>query len=135
MTFFEGAPDLSEIVAPAVSILTVIGIIPFTAALARQAWVKYTLTSRRIKVGYRGDWRIEQNWQYAGRMYADTFSSSLQVRRRQRSARARFDSRVPGDSCTRAAVVENRLVMGADRFLGVVRAFHTHRAVRFGAVA
>lgn len=49
VTFFEGAPDPSEMVAPAVSILTVIGIIPFTAAVARQAWVKYTLTSRRIK--------------------------------------------------------------------------------------
>lgn len=50
VTFFEGGPDPSEVVAPAISILTVIGIVPFTAALARQAWVKYTLTSRRIKV-------------------------------------------------------------------------------------
>ncbi|CAM9851674.1 unnamed protein product, partial [Ectocarpus sp. 12 AP-2014] len=50
VTFFEGGPDPSEVVAPAVSILTVIGIVPFSAALARQAWVKYTLTSRRIKV-------------------------------------------------------------------------------------
>lgn len=51
VTFFEGAPDPSEMIAPAVSILTVIGIVPFAASLARQAWVKYTLTSRRIKVG------------------------------------------------------------------------------------
>eukprot|EP00752_Nemacystus_decipiens_P018759 g16819.t1 len=56
VTFFEGGPDPSEVVAPAVSILTVIGIVPFTAALARQAWVKYTLTSRRIKIvsGWNG---------------------------------------------------------------------------------
>ncbi|CAN0469887.1 unnamed protein product [Ascophyllum nodosum] len=56
VTFFEGGPDPSEIVAPAVSILTVIGIVPFTAALARQAWVKYTITSRRIKIvsGWQG---------------------------------------------------------------------------------
>lgn len=50
VTFFEGGPDPSEMVAPAVSILTVIGVIPFTASVARQAWVKYTITSRRIKV-------------------------------------------------------------------------------------
>ncbi|CAM9448758.1 unnamed protein product [Laminaria digitata] len=36
--------------APAVSILTVIGLVPFSAAVARQVWVKYTLTSRRIKI-------------------------------------------------------------------------------------
>lgn len=53
VTFFEGGPDPSEVVAPAISILTVIGIVPFAAALARQAWVKYTLTSRRIKVCVR----------------------------------------------------------------------------------
>lgn len=50
VTFFEGGPDPSEMVAPAVSILTVIGIVPFSASVARQAWVKYTITSRRIKV-------------------------------------------------------------------------------------
>ncbi|CAM9417255.1 unnamed protein product [Choristocarpus tenellus] len=50
VTFFEGAPDASEVVAPAISVLTVIGLVPFSAALARQAWVKYTITSRRIKV-------------------------------------------------------------------------------------
>ncbi|CAB1116483.1 unnamed protein product [Ectocarpus sp. CCAP 1310/34] len=56
VTFFEGGPDPSEVVAPALSILTVIGIVPFSAALARQAWVKYTLTSRRIKIvsGWNG---------------------------------------------------------------------------------
>ncbi|CAM9775164.1 unnamed protein product [Scytosiphon promiscuus] len=56
VTFFEGGPDASEVVAPAISILTVIGLVPFSAALARQAWVKYTLTSRRIKIvsGWNG---------------------------------------------------------------------------------
>jgi hypothetical protein len=29
---------------------TVIGIIPFAAAVARQAWVRYTVTSRRIRI-------------------------------------------------------------------------------------
>lgn len=67
VTFFEGGPDVSEVVAPAVSILTVIGIVPFTAALARQAWVKYTITSRRIKVSehqaYRGAFVLSvANW-------------------------------------------------------------------------
>ncbi|KAG5179483.1 hypothetical protein JKP88DRAFT_187817 [Tribonema minus] len=50
VTQFEGAPDISETFVPAVSVLTVIGIIPFAASLARQAWVRYTITSRRIRV-------------------------------------------------------------------------------------
>lgn len=50
VTFFEGGPDPSELAAPAISILTVIGIVPFSAAVARQVWVKYAITSRRIKV-------------------------------------------------------------------------------------
>ena len=35
---------------PGLSVLTVIGIVPFAAAAARQAWVKYKITSRRISV-------------------------------------------------------------------------------------
>eukprot|EP00953_Heterococcus_sp_UTEX-ZZ885_P022624 12506-Heterococcus_DN1.PRE.1 len=50
VTIFEGGPDISETFVPAVSILTVIGLIPFAAAVARQLWVKYTITSRRIRV-------------------------------------------------------------------------------------
>lgn len=37
--FFEGAPHWSEVVVPAISILTVIGIIPFASSVARQIWV------------------------------------------------------------------------------------------------
>jgi len=50
VTFFEGPPSWTELVIPTISILTVIGIIPFMAAASRQAWVKYKITSRRISV-------------------------------------------------------------------------------------
>jgi len=55
-TFFEGPPSWTEVVIPAISILTVIGIVPFVATLSRQAWVKYKITSRRISVtsGFNG---------------------------------------------------------------------------------
>ena len=48
--FYEGAPSPSELIIPGLSILTVIGIVPFAAALARQAWVRYKFTSRRISI-------------------------------------------------------------------------------------
>lgn len=48
--FFEGPPSWTELVLPGISILTVIGIVPFAAAVARQIWVKYKITSRRISV-------------------------------------------------------------------------------------
>lgn len=48
--FFEGPPSASEVVIPAISILTVIGIIPFIAAVSRQFWVRYKFTSRRISI-------------------------------------------------------------------------------------
>lgn len=59
--FFEGPPSLTEIVFPAISILTVIGIIPFVAALARQVWVRYKFTSRRISIqsGFGGNTQTE----------------------------------------------------------------------------
>mmetsp|Transcript_14575 Transcript_14575/g.19172 ORF Transcript_14575/g.19172 Transcript_14575/m.19172 type:complete len:229 (+) Transcript_14575:102-788(+) len=50
VTIFEGAPSPTEVILPAVSVLTVIGIIPFAAAVSRQLWVKYKITSRRISV-------------------------------------------------------------------------------------
>ncbi len=37
--FFEGAPHWTEVVVPTISILTVIGIIPFASSIARQIWV------------------------------------------------------------------------------------------------
>lgn len=48
--FFEGPPAASELIFPAISILTVIGIVPFLAALSRQFLVKYKITSRRISI-------------------------------------------------------------------------------------
>lgn len=48
--FFEGPPSWTELVLPTVSILTVIGIIPFAASVARQVWVRYKITSRRISI-------------------------------------------------------------------------------------
>lgn len=49
-TYYEGPPAITETIAPTVSILTVVGIIPAAAAWARQAWVRYKITDRRIRV-------------------------------------------------------------------------------------
>jgi len=49
-TFYEGPPAITETIAPTISILTVVGIVPAAAAWARQAWVRYQITSRRIRV-------------------------------------------------------------------------------------
>lgn len=48
--FYEGPPAITETLAPTLSILTVVGIIPAAAAWARQAWVRYKITNRRIRV-------------------------------------------------------------------------------------
>jgi len=48
--FYEGPPSITETVLPTVSILTVLGIIPAAASWARQAWVRYRITTRRIRV-------------------------------------------------------------------------------------
>jgi hypothetical protein len=48
--FFEGAPSPIELVLPGLSVLTVIGLVPFASALSRQAWVRYKFTSRRISI-------------------------------------------------------------------------------------
>lgn len=50
MTFWEGPPSWTEMLVPGISVLTVIGIVPFAASVARQAWVRYKFTSRRICV-------------------------------------------------------------------------------------
>lgn len=59
--FFQGPPSSSELLIPAISILTVIGIIPFIATVFRQFWVRYTITNRRISVdsGFQGKNRVE----------------------------------------------------------------------------
>ena len=48
--FFEGPPSASEVFLPALSVVTVIGIVPFVSALSRQAWVRYKFTSRRVSI-------------------------------------------------------------------------------------
>jgi Bacterial PH domain len=50
VVYYEGPPAISETIIPTLSILTVVGIIPAAAAWARQAWVRYKITSRRIRV-------------------------------------------------------------------------------------
>ena len=54
--FVEVAPSWTELIVPTLSILTVIGIIPFIGSVARQVWVRYKLTNRRISVtsGFQG---------------------------------------------------------------------------------
>lgn len=54
--FFETGPSNLELIVPTLSILTVIGIIPFIAAVARAAWVRYKITNRRISIssGFQG---------------------------------------------------------------------------------
>lgn len=56
-TYYEGPPAITETIIPTVSILTVVGIIPAAAAWARQAWVRYKITNRRIRVqsGFGGN--------------------------------------------------------------------------------
>lgn len=55
--FYEGPPAITETIIPTISILTVVGIVPAAAAWARQAWVRYKITSRRIRVqsGFNGN--------------------------------------------------------------------------------
>jgi len=48
--YYEGPPAITETIVPTISILTVVGIIPAVASWSRQAWVRYKITSRRIRV-------------------------------------------------------------------------------------
>jgi Bacterial PH domain len=48
--YYEGPPAITETLVPTLSIVTVVGIIPAAAAWARQAWVRYKITNRRIRV-------------------------------------------------------------------------------------
>lgn len=47
---YEGPPAITETIIPTLSILTVVGIIPAIASWSRQAWVRYKVTTRRIRV-------------------------------------------------------------------------------------
>ena len=62
--FYEGAPDISETFVPGLSVFTVVGIIPFGASLARQAWTKYRITNKRfeVKSGFQGKETVQLTW-------------------------------------------------------------------------
>lgn len=59
--FIETAPSQLELIVPTLAILTVVGIIPFVAAVSRAAWVRYKFTSRRISIssGFQGKDQVE----------------------------------------------------------------------------
>jgi len=63
-TFFEGPPSITETLIPGLSLFTVVGVIPFTASLARQAWTRYKITNRRIEVasGFQGKDVVQIIW-------------------------------------------------------------------------
>merc|ERR1719482_1136084 len=63
-TFWEGAPSITETLIPGLSLFTVVGVIPFSASLARQAWTKYKLTNRRVEVasGFQGKDLVQVLW-------------------------------------------------------------------------
>eukprot|EP00186_Timspurckia_oligopyrenoides_P000373 CAMPEP_0182442010 /NCGR_PEP_ID=MMETSP1172-20130603/989_1 /TAXON_ID=708627 /ORGANISM="Timspurckia oligopyrenoides, Strain CCMP3278" /LENGTH=115 /DNA_ID=CAMNT_0024636665 /DNA_START=212 /DNA_END=555 /DNA_ORIENTATION=+ len=58
---YDGKPAWTELIVPALTVLTVIGIIPFIAAVSRQFWVRYRITSRRIAIdgGFQGKDHVE----------------------------------------------------------------------------
>merc|ERR1719253_823902 len=64
VTFFEGPPSATEMIIPGVSVLTVVGIIPFAASAARQAWTRYKFTDRRVEVasGFQGKEVVQATW-------------------------------------------------------------------------
>jgi len=63
-TFWEGPPSITETLIPGLSLFTVVGVIPFTASLARQAWTKYKFTNRRVEVasGFQGKDLVQVLW-------------------------------------------------------------------------
>jgi hypothetical protein len=63
-TFWEGPPSITETFIPGLSLFTVVGVIPFTASLARQAWTKYKITNRRLEVasGFQGKDLVQVLW-------------------------------------------------------------------------
>jgi len=64
VTFFEGAPSITETLIPGLSVFTVVGIIPFSASLARQAWTRYKISNRRLEVnsGFQGKEVVQILW-------------------------------------------------------------------------
>ena len=63
-TFWEGAPSITETLIPGLSVFTVVGIIPFGASLARQAWTRYKITNKRLEVasGFQGKDVVQITW-------------------------------------------------------------------------
>lgn len=63
-TFYEGPPSITETLIPGLSVFTVVGIIPFSASLARQAWTRYKITNRRLEVksGFQGKDLVQVTW-------------------------------------------------------------------------
>jgi len=63
-TFWEGPPSITETVIPGISLFTVIGAIPFSASLARQAWTRYKITNKRLEVksGFQGKDVVQITW-------------------------------------------------------------------------
>jgi hypothetical protein len=64
VVFFEGPPSITETLIPGLSVFTVVGIIPFGASLARQAWTRYKFTNRRLEVksGFQGNEVVQITW-------------------------------------------------------------------------
>jgi hypothetical protein len=60
-TFWEGPPSKTELIIPGASLITVVGIIPLGAGIARQVWTTYKFTNRRviIKSGFQGSDRVQ----------------------------------------------------------------------------
>lgn len=63
-TFWEGPPSITETFIPGLSLFTVIGVIPFSASLARQAWTRYKITNKRLEVksGFQGNDVVQITW-------------------------------------------------------------------------
>merc|ERR1719428_719250 len=63
-TFWEGPPSITETIIPGLSLFTVVGVIPFTASLARQAWTRYKLTNKRLEIasGFQGKDVVQITW-------------------------------------------------------------------------
>merc|ERR1719440_2223382 len=63
-TFWEGPPSITETFIPGLSLFTVVGVIPFSASLARQAWTRYKITNRRLEVasGFQGKDVVQVIW-------------------------------------------------------------------------
>jgi hypothetical protein len=63
-TFWEGPPSITETIIPGLSLFTVVGVIPFGASLARQAWTRYKLTNKRLEVksGFQGKDVVQITW-------------------------------------------------------------------------